>query len=732
MKKINISVLPPVQLPANLMHIGTEYKISKDLFFKEDELLVNVINNVNLYECKFTLDISDDDTVYVVTRYQYIKVDEHGDALLDNEGNFIYKFSTPSAISPVLGKQSGVKISDTIVSTPKVKLKENFDYTVKGRVEVLSSDFKMFSSAGEHKSSSYLVTDIYGNHLYKRDKDEDNLTSIILPEGIEIKDNFIVYVTHHSDTNADSNCGMYINMVSTKLPLYSVEMYGELWIGVEAQFRIKLINSLYSNVSMETVHRGTVIATYDNIVDFLFSKTDNFIVGDVYTFNFSITSKNGTVFKYSISKVARAYKERFPSRDYLDKYDYSGLFITGGLTKTLSYQLINNAILLFKNNTRYLSLAKYVNIRENNNLQYVGDLVALPVSNNIVDPSTFIGELLTGDVIVAYSSRDAVSFGKIFVNVYEHNFFNNHMRLKNSIQLPESDELVLSGSIITSGNLVYYVKYNALLGNKIIELNPYTGVRTEKPLPIYSTSGISISADLDNNIYALGGTSDDVSDYTIFHKRDNDKVMKLNLTTNTWSELGIDLLKIVDKDIYQFHLAPRHGNEGFTLFNTTYNSNHNAIDDQSTFVLDLFNKTLEYKNNDHLDNLPYANTVVMVNGDVIRYASIDSPVVKVYTYIANSRDVFDIDDEGNIIRDGNNLIVKDDTTIPKFDLCMYDKVIIEPRGKLVIVSEDGDDVCYSDTLVITRDTVMDRIVEFDAKGYVNVVIACPNASLILK
>ena len=54
MKKINISVLPPVQLPVNLMHIGTEYKISKDLFFKEDELLVNVINNVNLYECKFT------------------------------------------------------------------------------------------------------------------------------------------------------------------------------------------------------------------------------------------------------------------------------------------------------------------------------------------------------------------------------------------------------------------------------------------------------------------------------------------------------------------------------------------------------------------------------------------------------------------------------------------------------------------------------------------------------
>src|SRR5574344_2102589 len=103
------------------------------------------------------------------------------------------------------------------------------------------------------------------------------------------------------------------------------------------------------------------------------------------------------------------------------------MLITNGLTKTLSYQLINNAILLFKNNTRYLSLAKYVNMRENNNLQYIGNLVALPVTNNIVDPSTFIGELLTGDVIVSYVSRDLDTFGSIFINVYEHNFFNNHM-----------------------------------------------------------------------------------------------------------------------------------------------------------------------------------------------------------------------------------------------------------------------------------------------------------------
>jgi hypothetical protein len=38
MKRINISVIPPVLLPSNLLHIGTEYRVSKDVLFIEDEL----------------------------------------------------------------------------------------------------------------------------------------------------------------------------------------------------------------------------------------------------------------------------------------------------------------------------------------------------------------------------------------------------------------------------------------------------------------------------------------------------------------------------------------------------------------------------------------------------------------------------------------------------------------------------------------------------------------------
>ena len=124
MKRINISVIPPVLLPSNLLHIGTEYKVSKDVLFIEDELLVNEVSETNLFEKKFSLDIGNEDTFYVVTRYKYLVLDETGNPKLEN-GEMVYKFGTPSMITPFKGNQEGVRISDTIIKTPKVRIETN-------------------------------------------------------------------------------------------------------------------------------------------------------------------------------------------------------------------------------------------------------------------------------------------------------------------------------------------------------------------------------------------------------------------------------------------------------------------------------------------------------------------------------------------------------------------------------------------------------------------------------
>ena len=734
-RRINIAVVPPVLLPNTLVHVATEYKISKDILFLEDKLLVNELSYTNLYEMKFTLDLKDDDAFYVVTRYQYRVLDENGVEVSDVDGNPVFKFGTPSMITPFKGNQEGVTISDTIVRTPKIKIEEDFTYSSGGNIKIVSSDFDMFSSIGIHIATSYVITNLEGKVLLKREMDYENLTSFTLPDEFSLKDNLIFYVSHHTDTNADSNYGVYVNMVTLKLPKYAVDMYGDLWVGIDAQFRIRLINALYSNCKMDVILDNNIINTYNNIRDYAFIPTGDFIVGKVYTFRFTITSSNDIEYNYDITKIARAYKDGFKEKDYLDRYDYSGMIITNGLTKTLSYQLANNAILLFKNNTKSISLAKYLNTRENNNLQILGDLFSLPVVKNIIDPSTFIKELLNGDVVISYISRDVADFGTIYINTYEHNFFNNNFRLKNSIPILEKIDLVMPGSIITAKNYVYYISYGDI-SNRLIKMDPYTGIKEEILLPINAKRGISLTADIFGNVYLMGGTNDDTNNFTYYHVRSNDKLFKLN-SDNTFTEIGVDLLKDVNKYIFQFHAAPRYGDKetkpiGFTLFQTIDNANYDVINDQSTYVVDIEKMTVVKKVNNHLDNLTYGNTIILNNGDVVKYSTTEDGGQKVYTYISDGKDEGDMDDEGNITRDGNTLTIEDKVVTTKFDLCRYDSVTIKPGGTLIIVSGDGEEVCYSDTLIVTRNMVLNKVTEFDDKGYSNIVMACPQAELILK
>ena len=152
MKRINISVIPPVLLPSNLLHIGTEYKVSKDVLFIEDELLVNEVSETNLFEKKFSLDIGNEDTFYVVTRYKYLVLDETGNPKLEN-GEMVYKFGTPSMITPFKGNQEGVRISDTIIKTPKVRIETTTELSNKEQLVITTSEFEMYP-AGRGSSAA--------------------------------------------------------------------------------------------------------------------------------------------------------------------------------------------------------------------------------------------------------------------------------------------------------------------------------------------------------------------------------------------------------------------------------------------------------------------------------------------------------------------------------------------------------------------------------------------------
>ncbi len=724
-KKITIAVTPPVLLPTNLVHYGTEYKVSKSISFRPEDLLVNEISTDNLFEKKFVLDIADDDTFYVVTRYQYIVVDALGEPVLDVDNNPTYKMGTPSMVTPFKGDQEGIKISDTIIKTPTVNANVSYEYNVNGNIVLTTSDFEMFSGIGKHGATTWVVRDLNNNTKYIRERDVDNLTSIVLPMSFNLTDDLLFYAMHHSDTNADSNYGMKFNINSNKLPKYKIEMYGDLYVGMDAQFRVLLSNYLFTNVKIEVIENNVVIKTYNSNRETNILPTGDLVIGKTYTFKFTLTSNNEVESIYTITKEAKDYNSKFNTKTYLDVYDYSGMVITNGSTSTLSYQLDNGAILLCRNNTKNISLAKY----KDGNIHFVSDIITLPLNSNIFEPSTFVKELLNGDVIISYVSSDISTFGKTFVNTYEQNKFNNFFKLKNSIQINTNGTLVMPGSITTSGDFVYYIQYSTT-GNKLIKLNPYNGVKTIYALPVNTKYSLSLVSDLSGNIYILGGTDDDLENYTVMHKRTNHKVYSFNITSEIFTEVGSDVLISVDEFIYQFHSVLRlDGN--ITLYNNVDNNNMDIIANQATYVLNVNQNAVTYMDNDHLDSLPYGNTVVLKTGDVIRYSSIDNNAQKVYTYVTNTMNLTDIDDNNTLSYNPLNLVISANETVPKNELCRYDSVVIEPGGTLVLVTEKGTENLYSDTLVVTRDLVMDNA-DFIANGYSNIVLACEDVNLVLK
>lgn len=79
-------------------------------------------------------------------------------------------------------KTNEMTMNTNVIVTPKVIVDPSF--TDRGLIKVLTSDYKIYAGIGSHKYTSWYVRSLDGGIVWKREKDEDNLTSIILPSNI--------------------------------------------------------------------------------------------------------------------------------------------------------------------------------------------------------------------------------------------------------------------------------------------------------------------------------------------------------------------------------------------------------------------------------------------------------------------------------------------------------------------------------------------------------------------
>ena len=721
LKRIRITVLEPTLLPSNLVHFATNFKISKSIDFYGNDLIVNETDSTNLYDNNFTIDIKEDDNLYVVTQYVYKEVDSNNLPLKDGEGNDIIKYGTPSRISSVKGNQEGVKISDTIVNTPTIIIGTSYNYNLDGNVMIKTSDFRMFSSSGEHKASTWIIKDLSGNIKFKREYDLDNLTSIILPDEFKLEDNFIVYVMHHSTTNADSNYGVKENIISNELPLYNVTPANKFIVGKVLYFNVELFNKRFKNIKMSITDSDGNITVTDNITKTLIRvSTTGFKEKVNYTFDFAITSENDITVNVQVVLFSHSYKELFDTNKlYLDKYDYLGLMFTNGEVSNFSYQLSNGSILLQKNITNYIVDSNVTT----DGIVYLDKAVDISV-DDIYTPNLYVNELLNGDVVVSYKDSNE----SIKICVYSLDPISNTLSLVNPntfLTLSNQEPLSTSGGITVSGNNVYYINYDL---NKLVKLEPYSGGIESYDLPYTALHGISITNNLDGNIILAGGTDTDLNNYNILHTRKNNKAYLFNINTKLFTEIGNDILSTVPSEIYQFHMVYRHDNK-ITLFNNVNDTNYEIIGDQTTYVLNFTNNTLTNMMNDHLDKIPYGNTIILKNGDVLRISNIIKDPQKIYCYISDSSDGSDIVDNNTIVYDPTKIVIMNGETIHIDKPCMYDSIKVNPGG-FVTFGDDTETKYDSTVLLITRDLVMTQT-EFRAANYSMVYKICTDARFVL-
>lgn len=769
-KKLRVKVEPPLLLPNGIIHKGTTYKVSKGLDFEDvTKLVVNDVNDtVNLSEKKFILDISATQPLYLITRYEYADLNDlqrefsliplpsldSGDiANFDNAKkakdhiamlSIIHKhtpdfvprevFSSYSRISPLMGDQENVIISDVMITTPEITPEIIDDGSVDGLMVLNLSEFNIYSGAGNLESVTWVIKEFNGRVLDRRERDTHNLRSFALPDYLNKEDNFTVEAYYHSDTGAISFGGVYHNTnVSGFSGLFSVEQVGALVITRPQYFKMSLNTFNFDSFQLTIKdHTGKTIKQIVDVTDLAPGiDTDYMTFGVKYTFEFRMKLKNGVITEpVIVSDIAsndpRTYDENKP---YLDLYDYKHLLMTNGSTFHLSYQLYNRSILLMLNNSRSMTLFKYLDDK----LINVGDIVDLPIGNSVYNPDVFVDQLRNGKIVIAYVSRDSNLNNVVLISIYDFNPVSNKLNLENTFDTKVPDGLALSGSIATTWeNDIYYIEEgDDDTPATLIKLNSATLDKTSYLLDnITANNNISLSRTLEDNLLILGGSLKEKSNKpTEFMTRSNDKIMLFDTKQSTFTELGTNAMSTVNRNLYMFHTVLRH-NGDFTLFNNLNTNNTVDVDKQGTFIVDIKQKIVNQLTNDHDDKLPYVGTIVLLNGDVLRFTSLPQDPQKLYGYITNTMGAGDIDDNDSIAIDPNVLIAHRGENLTTKELARYDIVRSDDDGIINYVSNLGTTIIDNRTLVVTRDRRMDRD-DYNAGNYEKYIL-CDGVQFILE
>lgn len=705
LKNIKIAVDKPIVADgSNVIHTGTSYQVSKiPDFSKSNFFILNIVNDTeNLLSKRFDYELSDTQALYVRTKYHY-------------NGN---RESNWSKIMPLRGDQIGIKLSSTVINTPSVEAEINRDHD--GIVIIKTGDFSLFAGVGVHESTSYEVVDTDGTVIYNREKDLDNLTSIILPlDKFDTSKSYIIKAKHHTDNNADSNYGKCLFGINTgentlfdlDLPYYFVPMRN-IW------FKLSIYTPNYKSIDIRIVdkYNDVVAVEKDQHTVTPSIYTGNIIIGEMYNIQARLTFLDGTRTNFITTQHLKAelnvlmHINKYTT--YLGKHDFSQYINTNGESIQNTYESYSHGILLGKSNSNDIYRYRHLNSK----LYEMEKALTLENVETIHKVFTNIVPIHSSRLLIDFSAGVTGDNIKSPVfRVYRYNVITQTFTFLHEVKRDdERYSTAVSASLVpTVGDSVYYIPTEEVDNNNndMLTLKVYNATNnifnTVDKLPVNIKKHGSLVKISDTELMFFGGVNDPIpntggKEYI----RSNNDVYIFNTITTTWTKINT-LPDFIPDTIYNIQAYTRKDGK-IVLFNACEEGA--SVGNQNTYVYDIQNNFFDLEESDTEDTLRYNSTIVYQNGDFGRISNHVIDPQKIFTYISNTKGLVDIND--NLTIDTNlDLVVPENTEITIESPYRYNSITIlgtnyENSGILHWIRDDEVlDFQFRD-LIVTRDMAL--------------------------
>lgn len=714
MKNIRISIDAPI-LPTNsgLTHSATSYQIAKFPDFNNPEFIIkeSLLDDVNLLEYRTELEIDNEDTIYVRTKYHFI------------DANDVEKQSNWSRITPINGNQKGFKLSDVIINTPIISYE-----IISNNIKVTTSEMKMYVGSGSHISTSWRITDSDGHIVYDRKEDKDNLTNIVINNILKDGKSYVIEAKHHNSTYNESNYGRKLLMnYNTDYNLYDLELLGDITKDRKQYFKLKLYTTNFLNMNIEVRDiSGTVIKSLYNtstLVNYITLDNMNLYSSYEIFVRIKLTDGNITSYKKVYSNILNKNMlvKHNPFIEYLNKYDYTNDYLTNGISASSAREMYDGKILSTDYLTNTISLYKF----ENTSLIKLKEVISL--GSELTIDYVNILPLHNGDIVINYSTTDSQNYNKSIFKKYSYDPIKLILTEVNSIT--RNNELystsLNNSAVVSDEDYIYYIPSTEVVGDVKVNLSLYRlrvgSFVFEKvtDLPFNAIRNVSIFRDNNNGIYVVGGSYEDkyTAENELYWTRDNNSIYKLNTSNSTLEEITA-LPTEYSTSIYCMHSFLRRDGK-IVIFNSVHNGE--SLGNHDVLIYDTESNNFEIGNIDNNLNIPFRNNIILLNGNIVRISSLPNDPQKSFTYICNTKTLSDLNIVNDTIELITDLVVNDGEIINIESAYNYDTITIIGTGILKWVDKESVREFTSSDLIVTRNTVMTQA-EFDAGNYSNVFV----------